>query len=42
MTNAVLNTLLIVLTAISAGLAPAPSYAYALDPQLDCKSSAHA
>jgi len=42
MTNAVLNTLLTVLTAISAGLAPAPSYAYALDPQLDCKSSAHA
>jgi hypothetical protein len=31
-----------VLTAVSAGLAPAPSYAYALDPQLDCKSSAHA
>ncbi len=41
MTNAVLNTLLGVLAAIGAGLSPAPAYAYALDPQLDCKSSAH-
>jgi hypothetical protein len=31
-----------VLTAISAGLPPVSSYAYALDSQLDCRSNAHA
>ena len=43
MKKAVLNTLT-VLTAMGAGLPPVPSYAsaYALDPQLDCKSNAHA
>ena len=31
-----------VLTAIAAGLSPVSSYAYALDPQLDCESNARA
>ncbi|SOE98811.1 hypothetical protein SAMN05446635_6793 [Burkholderia sp. OK233] len=31
-----------VLTAIAAGLPSVSSYGYALDPQLDCKSNAHA
>jgi len=31
-----------VLTAIAAGLPPVPSYAHALDRQLDCRSNAHA
>jgi hypothetical protein len=31
-----------VLTAIAAALPPGFSYAYALDPQLDCRSNAHA
>lgn len=30
------------LAAIAAGLPPVSSYAYALDPQLDCRSNAHA
>ena len=40
MTKADLNTL-IVLAAMSTGLTPVLCYAYALDAQLDCKSSAH-
>ncbi|CAN7630023.1 hypothetical protein LJR230_004619 [Trinickia sp. LjRoot230] len=41
MTKAALQTLA-VLTAIGAGFFPVLCRAYALDPQLDCKSSAHA
>ncbi|RQS63549.1 hypothetical protein DID96_29575 [Burkholderia sp. Bp8963] len=31
-----------VLTVLASGLLPASSYAYELDPQLDCRSNAHA
>ncbi len=30
-----------VMTALGTGLCPVPAHAYALDPQLDCKSDAH-
>lgn len=41
MTKAALNSLMMI-AAIGTGLMPVLCYAYALDPQLDCKSSAHA
>ena len=41
MTRAVLN-MLGMLAAVAAGLTPLPGHAYALDDQLDCKSTGHA